>query len=139
MYPYLQFPYRDYRLMPSDFYYSPYSEGWSIWDNGAPEFFDERHRLPSQQRLTFVLIHGSWADAHFWDGVAAELRSRGHFVYTPEYAGHGKDPNEKVTHTMIPKSVVDFITKWNLRTLFLLGTVSEEQSSKRLQSKYQIA
>lgn len=120
MYPYLQFPYRDYRLMPSDFYYSPYSEGWSIWNNGAPEF-NERHRLPSQQRLTFVLVHGSWADAHFWDGVAAELRSRGHVVYTPEYAGHGKDPNKKVTHAMITKSVVDFITKWNLRNFVLVG------------------
>ncbi|MGY3190517.1 alpha/beta hydrolase [Lysinibacillus sp. TE18511] len=120
MNPYLQFPYRDYRLMPSDFYYSPYSEGWSIWNNGAPEF-DERHSLPSQQRLTFVLVHGSWADAQFWDGVAAELRSRGHVVYTPEYVGHGKDPNKKVTHAMITKSVVDFITKWNLRNFVLVG------------------
>ncbi|WP_375199507.1 alpha/beta fold hydrolase [Bacillus sp. RS11] len=120
MYPYLQFPYRDYRLMPSDFYYSPYSEGWSIRNNGAPEF-DERHRLPSQQRLTFVLVHGSWADAHFWDGVAAELRSRGHIVYTPEYAGHGKNPNKNVTHAMITKSIVDFITKWNLRNFVLVG------------------
>jgi len=117
MFPYPQFPYRDYRSMSNSFYYAPY---WSPWSNGAPEL-DERHLLPSQQRLTFVLVHGSWADAHFWDGVAAELRSRGHDVYTPEYAGHGEDPNKNVTHAMITKSVVDFITKWNLYNFVLVG------------------
>lgn len=117
MFSYPQFPYRDYRSMSNSFYYAPY---WSPWSNGALEF-DERHRVPSQQQLTFVLVHGAWADAHFWDGVAAELRSRGHDVYTPEYAGHGDDPNKNVTHAMITKSVVDFIIKWNLRNVVLVG------------------
>ncbi|MBK5446119.1 MULTISPECIES: alpha/beta hydrolase [unclassified Peribacillus] len=124
MFPYLQeihqFPYPDYRSMPHGYYYSPYSEGWWLWSDGAPES-DERYRLPAQQRLTFVLVHGSWADAHFWDDVAAVLRSRGHAVYTPEYAGHGKDPNKDVTHEMITKSVVDFITKLDLRNFVLVG------------------
>ncbi|WP_338016792.1 alpha/beta fold hydrolase [Lysinibacillus cavernae] len=69
----------------------------------------------------FVLIHGSWADSHFWDSVAAVLRSQGHTVYTPEYAGHGNDPNKNVTHAMITKSVVDFITKLNLHNFVLVG------------------
>ncbi|MBK5481029.1 alpha/beta hydrolase [Peribacillus sp. TH16] len=124
MFPYLQeihqFPYPDYRSMPRGYYYSPYSEGWWLWSDGAPESH-ERYRLPAQQRLTFVLVHGSWADAHFWDDVAAVLRSRGHAVYTPEYAGHGKDPNKDVTHEMITKSVVDFITKLDLRNFVLVG------------------
>ncbi|HWI47369.1 MAG TPA: alpha/beta hydrolase, partial [Rummeliibacillus sp.] len=124
MFPYLQeihqFPYPDYRFMPRGYYYSPYSEGWWLWSNGALES-DERYRLPALQRLTFVLVHGSWADAHFWDGVESVLRSRGHIVYTPEYAGHGKDPNKDVTHAMITKSVVDFITKLNLRNIVLVG------------------
>ncbi|MEH7309072.1 alpha/beta hydrolase [Neobacillus drentensis] len=124
MFPYLQeihqFPYPQYRFIPRGYYYSPYSEGSWLWSNGALES-DERSRLPAQQRLTFVLVHGSWADAHFWDGVAAVLRSRGHAVYTPEYAGHGKDPNKHVTHAMITKSVVDFITKLNLRNFVLVG------------------
>ena len=121
MFPYLQenhqFPYPDYRFMPCGYYNSPYSEGWWLWSNES----DERYRLPAQQRLTFVLVHGSWADAHFWDGVASVLRSQGHDVYTPEYAGHGKDPNKDVTHAMITKSVVDFITKLNLRNFVLVG------------------
>ncbi|WP_144530002.1 alpha/beta fold hydrolase [Peribacillus simplex] len=124
MFPYLQeihqFPYPDYRFMPRGYYYSPYSEESWLWSNGALES-DERYRLPAQQRLTFVLVHGAWADAHFWDDVAAVLRSRGHTVYTPEYAGHGKDPNKDVTHAMITKSVVDFITKLNLRNFVLVG------------------
>ncbi|MEK4485834.1 alpha/beta hydrolase [Psychrobacillus sp. FSL H8-0484] len=121
MFPYLQenhqFPYPDYRFMPFGYYNSPYSEGWWLWSNES----EEKYRLPAQQRLTFVLVHGSWADAHFWDGVASVLRSQGHDVYTPEYAGHGKDPNKDVTHAMITKSVVDFITKLNLRNFVLVG------------------
>lgn len=124
MLPYLQeihqFPYPDYWFMPRGYYISPYSEGWWLWSNGALES-DERYRLPARQWLTFVLVHGSWADAHFWDGVAAALRRQGHAVYTPEYAGHGKDPNKNVTHAMITKSVVDFITKLNLRNFVLVG------------------
>ncbi|KOO52642.1 salicylate esterase [Viridibacillus arvi] len=102
--------------MPRGYYCPPCYEGW--WPCNES---DERYFLPAQQRLTFVLVHGSWADAHFWDGVAAVLRSRGHAVYTPEYAGHGKDPNKNVTHAMITKSVVDFITKLNLRNFVLVG------------------
>lgn len=122
MFPYLHtnLPYPNYRFIPLAYYNSPYSEGWRPWSNGALES-EERYRLPEQQRLTFVLVHGSWADAHFWDGVAAVLRRQGHAVYTPEYAGHGKDPNKDVTHAMITKSVVDFITKLNLRNFVLVG------------------
>lgn len=124
MFPYLreshQFPYPDYRFMPLGYYNSAYSEGWWPWSNVALKS-EESYSFPSQQRLTFVLVHGSWADAHFWDGVAAVLRSQGHAVYTPEYAGHGKDPNKNVTHAMITKSVVDFITKLNLRNFILVG------------------
>ncbi|OAB31258.1 salicylate esterase [Paenibacillus macquariensis subsp. defensor] len=124
MFPYLQeihqFPYSDYSFMPRGHYNSPYSERWWFCSNGALES-DERYRISAQQRLTFVLVHGSWADAHFWDGVAAVLCSQGHAVYTPEYAGHGKDPNKDVTHSMITKSVVDFITKMNLHNFVLVG------------------
>ncbi|AJK88069.1 MULTISPECIES: alpha/beta fold hydrolase [Lysinibacillus] len=108
-----QSPYQ-HGFMPRVYHYVPYS-----WNNSALEF--ERHQFSPQQRLTFVLVHGSWADAHFWDGVAAELRSRGHIVYTPEYAGHGNDPNKNVTHAMITKSIVDFILECNLYDFVLVG------------------
>ncbi|MGE7770545.1 alpha/beta fold hydrolase [Viridibacillus arvi] len=123
MFPYLQenhhFPFPDYRFMHCGYNFPPCYEGW--WTCNSALESDERYFLPAQQRLTFVLVHGSWADAHFWDGVAAVLRSQGHAVYTPEYAGHGKDPNKNVTHAMITKSVVDFITKLNLRNFVLVG------------------
>ncbi|OMF38487.1 alpha/beta hydrolase [Paenibacillus sp. FSL H8-0548] len=71
--------------------------------------------------LTFVLVHGAWADASFWDETAFELRKMGHIVYTPEYAGHGADTNKNVTHGMITKSVVDFIVGNNLQQIILVG------------------
>lgn len=124
MFPYLQenypFPYPDYRFIPHGYYNSPNTEGWWLWSSRALES-DVRYGLPAQEGLTFVLVHGSWADAHFWDGIAAVLRSQGHTVYTPEYAGHGKDPNKDVTHAMITKSIVDFITNLNLRNIILVG------------------
>lgn len=73
------------------------------------------------QPLTFVLVHGSWADTTFWDGVAAELRKQGHTAYVPEYAGHGGYPTEGVTHAMITQSVVDFITAHQLKDIILVG------------------
>lgn len=73
------------------------------------------------QPLTFVLVHGAWADASFWDETAFELRKLGHHVYTPEYAGHGADPNKNVTHAMIVKSVTDFIVAHQLQQIILVG------------------
>ncbi|WP_103106291.1 alpha/beta fold hydrolase [Brevibacillus reuszeri] len=124
MFPYrpefYQFTYPEYRYLPIRYYSSPYSEGWLPWTKGV-HGSDVGHQSPAQKQLTFVLVHGSWADAHFWDGVAAVLRNQGHVVYTPEYAGHGNDPNKDVTHAMITQSVVDFITKRDLRDFVLVG------------------
>ncbi|MGG4144206.1 alpha/beta hydrolase [Paenibacillus algorifonticola] len=74
-----------------------------------------------QQPLTFVLIHGSWADSSFWDESAAELRKMGHTVYTPEYPGHGKDSNKAVTHGMLSRSIADFIIAHHLQQIVLVG------------------
>lgn len=71
--------------------------------------------------LTFVLVHGSWADASFWDGVAAELRQQGHAVYVPEYPGHGGDPATNITHGMISHAVADYIIGHNLQQIILVG------------------
>jgi pimeloyl-ACP methyl ester carboxylesterase len=75
----------------------------------------------TQQPLTFVLIHGAWSDASLWDKTAAELRTAGHTVYAPEYAGHGTlyDPN--VTHEQIVTSVVDYIQSKQLTNIVLVG------------------
>ncbi|MBO9598010.1 MAG: alpha/beta fold hydrolase, partial [Cohnella sp.] len=82
---------------------------------------DRYYSYPPLQRLTFVLLHGSWANASFWDGVAAELRRMGHLVHVPEYPGHGDDPKTNVTHAMITQDVVDFIVGRNLRDIVLVG------------------
>lgn len=75
----------------------------------------------SQERINFVLIHGSWSDASFWEKTANELKSKGHTVYVPEYAGHGKLYNPSVKHEDIVKSVTDYITSKNLKNIVLVG------------------
>ncbi|NOU95818.1 alpha/beta fold hydrolase [Paenibacillus sp. LMG 31456] len=84
-------------------------------------FINQEDYWERQQPLTFVLIHGSWADSSFWNGIANELRKKGHTVYTPEYPGHGADPNKDVSHSMMTKSIADFIISKNLHNVILLG------------------
>ncbi|RAP73506.1 alpha/beta hydrolase [Paenibacillus montanisoli] len=74
-----------------------------------------------EQPLTFVLVHGSFADVRFWNGVAGMLRKMGHKVFVPEYPGHGSDPNTNVTHGMISRAVADFILARQLRDIILVG------------------
>ncbi|PWW05180.1 pimeloyl-ACP methyl ester carboxylesterase [Paenibacillus cellulosilyticus] len=81
----------------------------------------QQHQASPVQPLTFVLVHGSWADASFWNPVAAELRAKGHVVYIPEYPGHGGDLNTNVTHGMISKAVADYMTANNLQDIILVG------------------
>ncbi|MCR8642917.1 alpha/beta hydrolase [Paenibacillus sp. N1-5-1-14] len=101
-------------------YYATNPQGGWVWRHGAIQ--SDPYCWPyAQQPLTFVLVHGSWADAHFWDGIAAALRMNGHVVYTPEYAGHGEDPNKKVNHAMVTQSVVNFIKQLNLHDIILVG------------------
>ncbi|OME88277.1 alpha/beta hydrolase [Paenibacillus sp. FSL A5-0031] len=77
--------------------------------------------MQSEQPLTFVLVHGSWADASFWNGIGYELTSMGHTVFAPEYPGHGADPNKNVTHEMISHSVAASIASRNLQQIILVG------------------
>ncbi len=65
-------------------------------------------KATTQQPLTFVLIHGSWADVSFWDKTAAEMRKAGHTVYAPEYAGHSTMVWPQCDHEQIITSVVDY-------------------------------
>jgi pimeloyl-ACP methyl ester carboxylesterase len=92
-------------------YAYPYTNAFSPWER----------LLPSEQPLTFVLIHGAWADASFWNGIGYELSKMGHSVYAPEYPGHGTDPNKNVTHEMISQSVATFIVTRNLHQIILVG------------------
>lgn len=74
-----------------------------------------------QEKLTFVIIHGSWADVSQFDGVAAELRKLGHSVYVPELPGHGVLTDKNVTHEQITNAVVEYIEKKDLKHIILLG------------------
>lgn len=100
-----------YQPRPQPFGYYPLSYGAN----------DKAFYRGKPQPLTFVLVHGSWADTGFWDGVAAELRNQGHNVYVPEYPGHGADPNKNVTHQEIDDAVAKYISTRNLQQIVLVG------------------
>ncbi|QJC53631.1 alpha/beta hydrolase [Paenibacillus albicereus] len=73
------------------------------------------------KQLTFVLVHGSWADAGYWKETAAELNRLGHEAFAPEYPGHGGDPRTDVTHAEITEAVADDIARRDLRGIVLVG------------------
>ncbi len=112
MYPFELYTDKDYRKrkLPSS------TATTHSWDLG----YSRKVRI-KKDCLTFVLVHGAWADTSFWDGVAKKLRKMGHTVYVPEYPGHGPDPNKDVTHAMISKSIADYITSKNLHDIVLVG------------------
>ena len=71
--------------------------------------------------MRFVLVHGSWHTGELWAPVADALRASGHEVHTPTVAGHGFGVDKRVTHAQCTQSVVDFITRHDLRDFVLLG------------------
>ncbi|QHW32963.1 alpha/beta hydrolase [Paenibacillus rhizovicinus] len=123
MIPYSTIPYNPYAQYggyggyypPMTYYYVPQVQPW------ATDYRGEAVRR-KEQPLTFVLVHGAWADAGFWDGVAAELRKQGHSVYVPEYPGHGADfANTTATHGMMSQAVADDIEALDLHNVVLVG------------------
>jgi pimeloyl-ACP methyl ester carboxylesterase len=102
--------------------YQPYHFNNEYYTNTTQNSLIDHNDLYFRQHiLTFVLIHGSWADPTFWNGIAGELRKMGHIVHTPQLPGHGTDKNKNVTHAMITQSVVEYITTQNLKNIILVG------------------
>lgn len=69
----------------------------------------------------YVLVHGSWHDGSALDDVADQLRSRGHEVYCPTLAGHGKDVDRNVSHDDCVDSVLECFKANNLTGVVLVG------------------
>ena len=69
----------------------------------------------------FVLVHGAWHDGSGWDATSRHLEAKGHRVFAPTLAGHGKGANKRVDHADCVKSVVDFIAGHSLTDVVLVG------------------
>ncbi|MFC5650196.1 alpha/beta fold hydrolase [Paenibacillus solisilvae] len=110
---------------PGDSYYQPGFQSPPYpnhaWTISRLYYSNTAELREKQEPITFVLIHGSWADSSFWNGVAAFLRKKGHTVYAPEYAGHGADTTKNANHAMMTQSIVDFIEGNNLNQVVLVG------------------
>lgn len=70
---------------------------------------------------TYVLVHGAWHDGAAWDPTVRHLASRGHKVFAPTMAGHGKAAGRKVSHADCTKSIVRFIVESSLEDVILVG------------------
>jgi pimeloyl-ACP methyl ester carboxylesterase len=59
----------------------------------------------------FVLIHGAWHGAWCWEGVAQDLRDRGHEAEAIDLPGHGQDttPHDQVTLDAYAERIVEAI------------------------------
>lgn len=69
----------------------------------------------------YVLVHGACHDGSAFDRVAAHMRERGHTVFTPTVAGHGKGVDKRVTFAESAQSIVDFIVEQSLIDFVLVG------------------
>lgn len=66
-------------------------------------------------------VHGSWHDGSAWQAVINHLEAKGHQVFAPMIAGHGKGVNKNVNHAQCTQSVVDYIVGKDLTDIVLLG------------------
>ena len=59
----------------------------------------------------FVLVHGAWHGAWSWEGVAEDLRARGHDVEAIDLPGHGEDgtPHERITLDTYVDRIADVV------------------------------
>ena len=69
----------------------------------------------------FVLVHGAWHDGSCWNGTIPHLERRGHKVFAPTIAGHGKGVAKNVNHAQCTKSVVDYVVERSLEGIVLVG------------------
>ena len=76
---------------------------------------------PSQQTMTFVLVHGAFQTGATWEYVASELRRHGHLVHTPTLAGHGPNAPLNLTHADAVASLVAYLREHNLSDVVLVG------------------
>lgn len=63
----------------------------------------------SNQRKTFVLVHGTWHGGWCWVRVAERLRSQGHRVYTPTATGCGDRKHLIQPETGLETHIQDFV------------------------------
>ena len=69
----------------------------------------------------YVLVHGAWHDGTAWSSVVRHLESRGHKVFAPTMAGHGRGAARNVRHADCTNSIVNFIAEHSLSDVILVG------------------
>jgi len=79
---------------------------------------------PSQQRRTFVLVHGAWHGGWCWRRVADRLQAAGHAVFTPTLTGLGERSHLMRHDITLDTHITDVVNvfKWeNIENAVLCG------------------
>lgn len=80
--------------------------------------------IQARAPATFVLVHGAWCGGFVYDKVAANLRAKGHLVYTPSLTGLGDRThlmNESVNLTTHVNDVLSLLRFEELERVVLAG------------------
>lgn len=116
--PFPFYPSRSFDAPPPSPYprwpYGSYVPQVPTWSAPIPETADGSYPL------TFVLVHGLWADSGYWDEVAAELRMMGHTVFAPEYSVR-PETDRDIVHADYSHSIASFIASRRLNRIVLVG------------------
>jgi len=73
---------------------------------------------------TFVLVHGAWHGGWCWSKVAANLRSRGHNVFTPTQTGLGERTHllsKSITLDTFVEDIANVVKFEDLKDVTLMG------------------
>jgi pimeloyl-ACP methyl ester carboxylesterase len=80
--------------------------------------------LRSDDRLTFLLVHGAWAGGWAWMRVVDRLSAMGHRVFAPTLSGLGERSHLAGKHISLSTHVADIVNemKWkDLDQVILVG------------------
>ncbi|MEO4044442.1 alpha/beta hydrolase [Hoeflea sp. CAU 1731] len=75
----------------------------------------------NHDKITFVLVHGSWHDGRSWRHVEKQLHALGHSTLAPTLPGRGEGSSSKITFKDCVDSLVDAVTMAGLSGFVLVG------------------
>lgn len=75
----------------------------------------------NNDKIAFVLVHGSWHDGGSWRHVEKHLRALGHSTLAPTLPGRGEGSSADITFLECVDSLVDTVKTAGLTNIVLVG------------------
>ncbi len=77
--------------------------------------------MADDDKMKFVLVHGSWHDGHSWRFVEKHLHAAGHTTLAPTLPGRGKGASVDITFQDCVDGVVEAVESADLSGFVLVG------------------